>query len=164
MTAKRFPHSPSRLIPRARHFCSLQCWQRLRLVRSMRQFLCREHEYIALFCWLRRKKPCKRKHKCIRYNKQSTTTNTWGGRCGGPPCSLHRWWRRSGSLRIYPHRFYRESLLFELEEKKHKGRSDVIVPVYIRWKYTQHHPVRSLSIPDVMPRHRLHAFPQECNK
>lgn len=95
---------------------------------------------------------------------QGIITNTWGGRCDGSPCSLHRWWRRSGSLRIYPHRFYRESLLFELEEKKNEGRSHVIVPVYIRWKYTQHHPVRSLSIPEVIPQHRLHSLPQECNK
>lgn len=55
--------SPSRLMPRARHFCSLQCWQRLRLVRSIRQFLCREQEYMALFCWLRRKKPLTKKEQ-----------------------------------------------------------------------------------------------------
>lgn len=63
--------SPSRLMPRARHFCSLQCWQRLRLVRSIRQFLCLEQEYIALFCWLRRKKPCRQKHKCVSQNEHS---------------------------------------------------------------------------------------------
>lgn len=49
---------PSRLMPKARHFCRRQCWQRFRLVRSIRQFLWREHEYMALFCWLRRKNPC----------------------------------------------------------------------------------------------------------
>lgn len=54
-------HLPSLLMPRARHFCKRQCWQRLRLVRSIRQFLWREHEYMALFCWLRRKKPCTRR-------------------------------------------------------------------------------------------------------
>lgn len=31
-------HLPSRDMPTARHFCSRQCWQRLRLVRSIRQF------------------------------------------------------------------------------------------------------------------------------
>lgn len=58
---RKFPQvridSPSRLMPSARHFCRRQCWQRLRLVRSIRQFLCLEQEYIALFCWLLRKKP-----------------------------------------------------------------------------------------------------------
>jgi len=31
---------PSRDIPRARHFCSRQCWQRFLLVLSIKQFLC----------------------------------------------------------------------------------------------------------------------------
>lgn len=66
-------------MPRARHFCSLQCWQRLRLVRSIRQFLCREHEYMALFCWLRRKKPCKQKqtwwaHPTKHYSRRGAST------------------------------------------------------------------------------------------
>lgn len=51
-------HSPSRDMPTARHFCSLQCWQRFRLVRSIRQFFWRGHEYAALLCWLLLKKPC----------------------------------------------------------------------------------------------------------
>lgn len=49
--------SPSLDIPSARHFCRRQCWQRLRFVLSMRQFLWRGQEYEALFCWLRLKKP-----------------------------------------------------------------------------------------------------------
>lgn len=48
---------PSRDMPTARHFCSLQCWQRFRLVRSIRQFFWRGHEYAALLCWLLLKKP-----------------------------------------------------------------------------------------------------------
>lgn len=41
---------PSRDIPTARHFCKRQCWQRFRLVLSIRQFFCRGHEYVALLC------------------------------------------------------------------------------------------------------------------
>lgn len=37
-------HLPSRDMPTARHFCSRQCWQRLRLVRSIRQFFWRGQE------------------------------------------------------------------------------------------------------------------------
>lgn len=48
---------PSRDMPTVRHFCSLQCWQRFRLVRSIRQFFWRGHEYAALLCWLLLKKP-----------------------------------------------------------------------------------------------------------
>jgi len=49
--------SPSRLMPCTRHFCSRQYWQRLRLVRSIWQLFCREHEYDTVGSWLRRKNP-----------------------------------------------------------------------------------------------------------
>lgn len=66
---------PSLLMPKARHFCRRQCWQRLRLVRSIRQFLWREHEYMALFCWLRRKKPWTHTHT---HNITVSDGHLWG--------------------------------------------------------------------------------------
>jgi len=49
---------PSRDMPRARHFCKRQNWQRLRFTRSMEQFPLRGHWYVIGPDWLRRKKPC----------------------------------------------------------------------------------------------------------
>lgn len=64
-------HSPSRDMPTARHFCSLQCWQRFRLVRSIRQFFWRGHEYAALLCWLLLKKPCMNETERERIRRRS---------------------------------------------------------------------------------------------
>lgn len=102
-------------MPKARHFWRRQCWHRFRLVRSIRQFLWREQEYMALFCWLRRKKPwTQRRTNAIRkmhigatgedtYGEPGFTLGVWSS----SPCSLRRWWLHSGFLRTCPHRSYR---------------------------------------------------------
>lgn len=55
----------------------------------MRQFLCLEQEYIALFCWLRRKKPCKRKDKVHQPNgTQDQTCSIKHGRRQTPRLTL----------------------------------------------------------------------------
>lgn len=46
---------------------------------------------------------------------QHEISKTGEGDARRSPCSLHRWWHHSGSLMICPHRFYKESPLFELE-------------------------------------------------
>lgn len=78
-------HLPSLLMPKARHFCKRQCWQRLRLVRSIKQFLWREQEYMALFCWLRRKKPCTHTNTHRNYNKLLPFTSYKNISIGGKP-------------------------------------------------------------------------------